>query len=79
MSELKPCPFCGGANAEVIDEIEEYLEKWGDEFDESGLDVGRPSKAVVCPCTKGGCGAIGGWRETEAEAIEAWNRRANDE
>ena len=72
---LLPCPYCGGDCATVISEWQEYLDKWGDEFDESGLGC-SDYRAVVCDVTKGGCGAIGGWREWEKEAIEAWNTRA---
>ena len=73
---LEPCPFCGG-EAEIIDEHDEYIAKWGEPFDE--WEFGTASywyKAVVCCVDKGGCGAIGGWRKTEAEAIKAWNTRA---
>lgn len=34
--------------------------------------------AVVCDFTKGGCGGSGGYRNTIEQAIEAWNRRAED-
>ena len=30
---------------------------------------------VVCDWGKGGCGASGGYRGTEEEAVKAWNRR----
>lgn len=54
MTELKPCPFCGGEAELVID----------------GTDD--------CPCIwvqcKNGCCSIR-FCETEAEAIEAWNKR----
>ena len=76
MSEvLLPCPFCGG-EAELLDEFDEYREKWGGEFDDSGLALGTSYKAVCCPAIKGGCGAIGGWQPTEAEAVAAWNTRS---
>ena len=34
--------------------------------------------AYVCSVNHGGCGATTGYYETEEEAIEAWNRRADD-
>lgn len=54
MSELKPCPFCGG-------------EAW--------LVMGSCGYMVEC----GACHIFGAIRGTKEEAIEAWNRRANDE
>ena len=77
MSELLPCPFCGKDVAVIMDDYSECLELWGDEFDESGLEA-TDCKAVVCSFLDGGCGASGGWRKTEEEAVEAWNRRAHD-
>lgn len=77
MSELLSCPFCGKSVAVIMDDYGECLERWGDEFDESGLEA-TDYKAVVCSFSDGGCGASGGWRKTEEEAVEAWNRRAHD-
>lgn len=59
--EIKPCPFCGNKNVEIRDVWHER---------------NNYSLAVNCNYTKGGCGATGGSRTSEAEAIEAWNRRA---
>lgn len=60
MSELKPCPFCGG-EAEVI-KAHQIFE--------------RPY-VVICKNTK--CRAsLGEFSSTREEAIEAWNRRADD-
>lgn len=54
MTELKPCPFCGG---------EAEIHPYGG----GGYDV----------WCEGSCGAeINGFR-TEAEAVEAWNRRVD--
>lgn len=59
--ELKPCPFCNGIKLDIIDgECEGF---------------GGIGKAVVCNYNQGGCGATGGFRPTEEEAIEVWNRR----
>ena len=74
MTDLLKCPFCGGEAAEMLDEFDEYREKFGDEFNEIGL--GASYKAVCCSVNKGGCGAVGGWKPTEDEAIAAWNARA---
>ena len=60
MTELKPCPFCGG-------EAETKRHKFF---------VGSDTYGVVC--TK--CEArTSQFFDTQAEAIEAWNRRADDE
>ena len=57
---LLPCPFCGNKNLEIA-------ETWNGNYH---------GKVVNCNYLDGGCGANSGSRETEAEAIEAWNRRA---
>ena len=60
--ELKPCPFCGGGA---------YIER----DDMSGITRFLP----VCSNYGNGCwGMQENWFETEQEAIEAWNRRANN-
>ena len=66
MSELKPCPFCGG---------------------KAGVGVTKKSVrnqyAVCCSNTRCIANRLGNpfvmHYLSEAEAIEAWNRRANDE
>ena len=58
--ELKPCPFCG-EEPQVI-RIK-------------GKDGWRDRFTVRCPYDHGGCGAEGGMYHSEAEAVEAWNRR----
>lgn len=55
MSELKPCPFCGGEAKQSGEKFERTILSW-----------------VYCTS----CGAAGGYRGTEAEAIDAWNTRA---
>ena len=68
---LKPCPFCGKTeivvfDANVIAEIDRDSDLWADD----------PTYAAVCDFNNKGCGASGGYRETESEAIEAWNQRS---
>ena len=55
MSELKPCPFCGG-EAEPFNPFENTEGTW----------------CVLCS----DCAAATGFEQTEAEAIAAWNTRA---
>lgn len=63
--ELKPCPFCGGKRAEVFNILEE-------EPDYALIGVEKDNWHVVCP----NCFGKGGITRTCADAIEAWNRRA---
>ena len=75
MPELKPCPFCGGKQLFVgtIAEIEMMDE------DNPNYLHSKEVYSVVCDYLKGGCGAsTGGGARSEDEAIEAWNRRAED-
>ena len=62
MSELKPCPFCGG-EARVQHQSREL---YGDVVDWYGVY-----------CNKQFCGFVSG-QSTEAEAIAVWNTRADD-
>lgn len=62
MSELKPCPFCGG-EAALVPTRETTVREWFVTCDNLECNV------LVC-CTKR--------YYTEAEAIEAWNTRADD-
>jgi len=50
----------------VIAEIDRDSDLWADD----------PTYAAVCDFNNKGCGASGGYRETESEAIEAWNQRS---
>ena len=65
MTELLPCPFCGG-------EARIFELTWTD-----GLgvphDFKHPYYRVVC---QGGCRTLKGDYDTEAKAIAAWNSRA---
>lgn len=63
MDELKPCPFCGSKNISI---------RLKDPFDgyQGNLTVHR----VLC----GNCGAQNE-RKGVLDAVEAWNRRADNE
>lgn len=66
MSELLPCPFCGGeAHIQVS-------KRWPDDA-EAAVD-GYTAVCQNIDCIMGGNDEW--WAETEAEAIEAWNTRA---
>ena len=60
-SEMKPCPFCG--NMPTI-RIFKGKDGWRDRY------------AVLCRYDEGGCGAESGLFHSEAEAVVAWNMRA---
>ena len=71
MDELKACPFCGKTEPLIVDtdtNIDELEEGEGTGF-----------YTVCCNYLTGGCGATGAYRETEQEAIVAWNRRTQPE
>ena len=70
MTELKPCPFCGNSTAVSL-------------IDES--DMNCTNYVVVCSVVeltnypqddwKCGCGATGGYAQSQTKAVEQWNRR----
>lgn len=64
MAELKPCPFCGGTNVEVLNEVEAQP-------DLALIGLTKDNWFVCC----NSCFAGGGVRRTAAEAVEAWERR----
>ena len=63
--ELKPCPHCGNSDHLMVKQVE-------------GETASPDNFQVVCDWLSGGCGASGWVRRTEAEAIAAWNARADD-
>ena len=65
MEKLKPCPFCGEYGSVRL-------------MTRHGKDGWRDRFYVLCEYDSGGCGASGGWYHTKEEAIEAWNRRADN-
>lgn len=71
MSELKPCPFCGG-EAEVKSHYYESddLTLWQVRCKARWYDVVEKRECYAAD-------SFVSFR-TETEAIEAWNRRAND-
>jgi hypothetical protein len=73
-SELKNCPFCGNTNIKLTNcrELEECAN-----FEACDIDI--PYFAYVCGINSGGCGASSGYYEHPEEALEAWNRRADNE
>ena len=82
--ELKPCPFCGGKVKLLVmdDEFNIHDEEYA-KRPFSGLQYGL-SHAVEenedCPIANFDGEMLGNYGyETKQEAIEAWNRRAEDE
>lgn len=63
MSELKPCPFCGG---------HEYHKAYPDRY-----HLPEICEYHTVACTN--CGATCGAFPNKEEAIEAWNRRNNED
>ena len=85
MSELLPCPFCGSTRAPEVSDVGECEEC--SKFDDcerrlenrtcEGCDRWERPMFVVCNYNISGCGVSGPYRKTEAEAIAAWNTRAD--
>lgn len=63
--KLKNCPHCGNNDYVIAKHVE-------------GEDVSPDNYQVVCNWLLGGCGASGGARRTQAEAIATWNQRADE-
>ena len=73
MAELKPCPFCGG---EAV--LKDNAYGCG-VYDCAGAlaDTHYEEPTVFwCECKE--CGATANGWDTDGEAIEAWNRRADN-
>ena len=68
MNELKPCPFCGNEKLVILEESTDS------EIYENIINY-----AVCCDFHRGGCGATSGYRISEEEAIEAWNKRVGEQ
>ena len=63
--EIKPCPFCGNKDLEIVAKSEGLHYEYGTGY------------IVRCNYLKGGCGANGGSRTTTEDAVETWNRRVS--
>lgn len=74
MKELTPCPFCGNEKLVILDEGCNF-----EIYENSEIFENIPNYAVCCDFYRGGCGATSGYRRTEEEAIEAWNRRVGEQ
>lgn len=70
-TELKPCPFCGSRTALFVGNFYEINGIHEEDEDEN--------YAVCCGILNGGCGASSGYEDSDKAAIEAWNRRADDD
>lgn len=64
---LAPCPHCNNRKVDVA---------WVDwSYSVVCLEPTKPSLAEVFGVGGNGCGAYGPGRETESEAVNAWNAR----
>ncbi len=75
MSEikLKPCPFCGG------DAVTKISALCGNTYDDIRFMVCCPSCLIRQYRDLGGCDSFDKVEEAMDKAIEAWNRRAENE
>lgn len=70
MTELKPCPFCGGKMALVVCREPNYFEG----------KLNGYQYQVVCDASSGkGCGASCGYQDDLETAIKEWNRRTEND
>lgn len=73
MNELKPCPFCGGEmKTAVVTFDEKFYEPPYESWYLEHIDLNAAADEC-CPIP-----ITDMFYETEAEAIEAWNTRADD-
>ena len=73
MAELKPCPFCGG---------EAVVTKHHNRFTEWYLNLlwcNRFTEWYLCSCPKCHISQTGSEYGFRFEAVDAWNRRVNDD
>ena len=77
--QFAKCPFCGKSDTLTIGKASDAFSE-PDECGDPSPYMHTEAYAVVCDASKpdgpGGCGASGGYKLTEDEAIAAWNRRA---
>ena len=91
MAELKPCPFCGGEAIMHIGEYPSQLVRYKKEIPKGARYIRSTSypsgntwheyrmPAFIPQCVDTKCiGRVRRLFETKVEAIEAWNRRAED-
>lgn len=82
MTELKPCPFCGGVDTHVLEtrrSLEDcirydYCE--AERCEQGACDMHNTWDRAVCSIHKGGCGASTGYASCPSKAAALWNRRA---
>lgn len=65
---FNPCPFCGA--------IEPTVQLINSEEVRNGFHP-HGSLAICCSAREGGCGACGGFKSSEQEAIDNWNMRSD--
>lgn len=80
MSELKPCPFCGGEAKFLIKLHSERGITRGWEFGIycTKCDVTTPKTCYKLEVQLNGAGQIDITEDERQQAIEAWNRRVTD-
>lgn len=61
--KLRPCPFCGNPNVEIVC------------YPADGAQRFRTKYAVLCRYGNSGCGGESGHYASVREAVDAWNQR----